>query len=338
MRFLIRCVEKKDLHDFYRLASQLDTYNLPKDRRELSKIINLSINSFSGQIKDPQQGRFVFVAEDLKTSKIIGTAEVLAKRGTPDEPFIYCDVGVDRMRSKTLSKEVTHRYIRLRHTSNGASEVGGLVVDPGFRGKGSGVGKALSYVRLMYTRGHPERFEKYIIAELLAYLDARGENPLWNFLGRHFTGLSYHDADHLSVHNKEFILSLFPSEKIYTCLLPQKVQDILEKPGLHSIPAQVLLQRIGFKYFNQVDPFDGGPLYGCEVRKTKVYRETESVKAQGILQGESNPNCLMMVEQKSKVRAVLGECVLDGKNARLDIESMKILKLSRGDKFWAYFL
>ncbi len=334
--FLIRSIEKKDLNAFFRLASILDTYNLPKDRQLLSKVIEISRKSFENILKNPHDGRFVFVAEDVESGKIVGTSEVLAKRGVPGKPFIYCDVGVDCLKSKTLKKEVTHRYIKLRSTEDGATEVGGLVVDPHFRGKGTGIGKALSYIRFMYMKAHPSRFQKRILAELLAYLDAKGENPLWNFLGKHFTGLSYHEADHLSASNKEFILSLFPSEKIYTCLLPEKIQAILEKPGVDSIPAKLLLEKIGFKYLNQVDPFDGGPLYGAKTHQILLIRKTKSYILSGNCEEDEKPTGFALVEGKGKIRACLVTAQIGNDRVCIDQKSAELLQIKLGEKLWYY--
>lgn len=336
--FLIRNVEKRDLNAFYELASILDTYNLPKDKKLLSGIINISNASFLGKLEDPHKGRYVFVAEEIKSGKIVGTSEILAKRGTPGNPFIYCDVGTDLMKSRTLDKEVTHRYIRLKYTSDGATEVGGLVVHPRYRGKKFGIGKMLSYVRFMYMRVHPGRFQKRVLAELLAYLTPKGENPLWNVLGEHFTGLSYHDADRLSVSNKEFILSLFPSEKIYTCLLPQRVQEILEKPGPHSIPAKILLEKIGFKYLSQVDPFDGGPLYGAHQNEISIVRKTKCLRLKEIFKEENHEEAsgLVLKDDSGKVAAMKSSIRLSGKSLSLSQDSADFLNLQKNAIIWIY--
>lgn len=334
--FLIRNVEKRDLNAFYELASILDTYNLPKDKKLLAQIIHISNASFRGTLKDPHQGRYVFVAEEIKSGRIVGTSEILAKRGTPGNPFIYCDVGTDLMKSRTLGKELPHRYIRLKHTSDGATEIGGLVVHPRYRGKKFGIGKMLSYVRFMYMKVHPGLFQKRVLAELLAYLTPKGENPLWNVLGQHFTGLSYHEADRLSVGNKEFILSLFPSEKIYTCLLPPRVQEILEKPGPHSIPAKILLEKIGFKYLNQVDPFDGGPLYGAHQDEISIMKKTKSYQFKEILKDAPDQTGLILKEDSGRVFVLKSSIHPAGKFLSLPGEIACVLGVKRGGKVWAY--
>lgn len=332
--FVIRSIKEKDLADFYRLASILDTYNLPKNRKLLAEIIHRSLDSFYGSLSNLHLGRYVFVAEDLDKGRIVGTSEILAKRGVKGHPFICCNVGVDHMKSSTLRKEMTHRYIRLASTFDGATEVGGLVVDPRYRGRGSGVGKALSYVRFMYMKMHPSKFQKRVLAELLAYLDSRGENPLWNFLGRHFTGLSYRDADHLSASNKEFILSLFPSEKIYTCLLPERVQKKLEVPGPESMPAKILLERIGFKYLQQIDPFDGGPLYGAKTDEISIYRNTKRYKYAGICDQNLNEEGLLLFEKNGKIRACKSDVERVGKKISIHSDGVEALQIKQGDVIW----
>jgi arginine N-succinyltransferase len=334
--FLIRNVEKRDLNAFYELASILDTYNLPKDKKLLAQIISISKASFEGKLKDPHQGRYVFVAEEMSSGRIVGTSEILAKRGTPGNPFIYCEVGTNLLKSKTLKKELPHRYIRLKHTVDGATEVGGLVVHPRYRGKKFGVGKMLSFVRFMYMKVHPGRFQKRILAELLAYLTPKGENPLWNVLGQHFTGLSYHEADRLSVSNKEFILSLFPSEKIYTCLLPARVQEILEKPGPHSIPAKILLEKIGFKYLNQVDPFDGGPLYGANQDKISIIKKTKCYHFKEVLKNIPEQMGLILKEDSGKVSVLKSFIHPTGKILSLPAETARALGVKRTGKIWVY--
>lgn len=334
--FLIRNVEKRDLNAFYELASILDTYNLPKDKKLLAQIISISNASFEGNLKNPHQGRYVFVAEEMKSGRIVGTSEILAKRGTRGNPFIYCEVGTDLLKSRTLKKGLSHRYIRLKHTTDGDTEVGGLVVHPRYRGKKFGIGKMLSYVRFMYMKAHPGRFQKRILAELLAYLTPKGENPLWNVLGRHFTGLSYHEADRLSVSNKEFILSLFPSEKIYTCLLPTRVQEILEKPGPHSIPAKILLEKIGFKYLSQVDPFDGGPLYGARQDEISIVKKTKPFQFKGILKDVSDHEGLILKDDSGKISVIKSTVCLEGKMLSLPEEIAYLLEINRGGKVWVY--
>jgi len=189
----------------------------------------------------------------------------------------------------------------------------------------------------MYVKAYPRRFQRRILAELLAYLDARGENPLWNVLGRHFTGLSYHAADHLSAENKEFILSLFPSEKIYTCLMPERVQAILEKPGPDSVPAKILLERIGFRYLYEVDPFDGGPLYGAGTDEISVIRRTRRftfLSAFRHLPTRRGERGLVMTVIHGRVRACQASARISKGGLCVEQEAAKLVELKAGGEVW----
>jgi arginine N-succinyltransferase len=93
-----------------------------------------------------------------------------------------------------------------------------------------------------------------------------GNSPLWEAIGRRFMNMGYHDADLLSRSNKEFILSLFPSDNIYQTLLPIEARNAIGKVGKDTEPVRKMLESIGFKYIFEVDPFDGGPHYRCPLK------------------------------------------------------------------------
>ncbi len=110
---------------------------------------------------------------------------------------------------------------------------------------------------------HRDRFEGRVLCELTPPLTDEGRSEFWESVGRRFTGLPYQEADLLSQSHKEFISSLFPEDDIYLCLLDAKARLVLGRVGEQTKPAQYLLEGIGFKYLEEVDPFDGGPHFGC---------------------------------------------------------------------------
>jgi arginine N-succinyltransferase len=71
--------------------------------------------------------------------------------------------------------------------------------------------------------------------------------------------MDYWEADQLSQKSKDFILSLFPSGKIYTTFLPAEARNAVGRVGKETEPVLHMLNKIGFKYRGHVDPFDGGP-------------------------------------------------------------------------------
>jgi len=104
-------------------------------------------------------------------------------------------------------------------------------------------------------------------------LDKYGNSPLWEAIGRKFMNMHYTEADILSRSNKEFILSLYPSENIYQTLLPMEARESIGKVGKDTEPVRRMLESIGFKYTYEVDPFDGGPHYRCPLKEIKPIKE-----------------------------------------------------------------
>jgi arginine N-succinyltransferase len=136
------------------------------------------------------------------------------------------------------------------------------------------LGTFLSYVRFLYIKLHREWFRDEVLAELLPPLEKDGTSHLWNALGRHFTDLTYAEADKLSRQNKEFIRGLFPEGTIYASLLPKDAQDVIGKVGAQTRGVEKLLRRIGFRYAERVDPFDGGPHFTAMTDESALVQNT----------------------------------------------------------------
>ena len=184
---------------------------------------------------------------------------VFAQLGRKDAPYIYLDVIDEERYSQTLDRHFEHTILKIGYSYNGPTEIGGLVLDPTYRRVPERLGTFLSYVRFLFIKMHREWFRDEVLAELLPPLEKDGTSHLWDALGRHFTGLTYAEADKLSRKNKEFIRGLFPEGTIYASLLPKDAQDVIGKVGAQTRGVEKLLRRIGFRYADRVDPFDGGP-------------------------------------------------------------------------------
>src|SRR5215470_17590349 len=89
---LIRDVQKTDLPHLKRLAAVLNTVNLPNDEETLERLIDVSVRSFAGKLKDPFEREYLFVLEEPRTGAVIGTSMVIAQHGTYDAPHIYYEV------------------------------------------------------------------------------------------------------------------------------------------------------------------------------------------------------------------------------------------------------
>jgi len=273
--FILREVFPDDLDGLHQVASHLDSVNLPDDRAILERLIDQSRKSFNGQL-DVFKREYMFVLVDDK--KIIGTSMIHAQHGTRRSPHIFFDVIEDERYSETLDKHFVHKVLRIGYNYNGPTEIGGLVLHPDYRRNVLALGKWLSYVRFLYMGLHRASFRDEVLSELLPPLEPDGTSQLWESLGRHFTGMTYQEADRLSQTNKEFIRALFPAEPIYISLLPASVQKMIGQVGEETKGVEKMLRRIGFQYVDRIDPFDGGPHFVAKTDDITLVKNTRKAK------------------------------------------------------------
>jgi len=264
--FLLREAVPADSPRILRLAQMLDSINLPTEEADLAALIERSSASFRGAWEKSEEGVYLFVLEEAVSHDIAGTAMILAKHGTPESPHFYLEMASDQRYSKTLKKMFRHTYLTLRRCLDGPTEVGGLIVDPTYRQHPAKIGKQLSFVRFLYIAMYPERFEDEVLAEMMPPLTKERESLFWECYGKRVTGLNFREADKLSMKDKEFIDTLFPSIPLYVCMFPIEVQEQLGVVGPDSQGAVHLLEKIGLRFLRHVDPFDGGPFYGARVK------------------------------------------------------------------------
>jgi arginine N-succinyltransferase len=333
--FLIRNAEPRDLADLHRLSRYLDSYNLPADRGYLKRLIDDSIRSFKGQLPAPEDGRYLFILEDVKARKAVGCSMVVAKHGRPGMPHLYMTVFTEERTSITLKKTVRHRCLRLGTTEDGPTEVGGLVLLPAYRGRREGLGAWLSYVRLLYVAAHPENFQNSLLAEYMPRFLKGRTSPFWEYVGRKFTGLTYKKADRLSIDNKEFILSLFPRNTLYLDFFPKEVISYLGEVGEDSKAAAHMLTKMGFRYLQQIEPFDGGPYYGTLTREVSLVRAARQMQCFTLHTASKGKLHLILAETGEGIRCLAAPLDGTGARAALSVETARRLSLKAGDWFWA---
>lgn len=273
----IRAASRQDEDQLLEVARHLDTVNLPDDRDSIREILELSEKSFREEI-EPSRRQYVFVLVDRKASRVIGTSMILAQLGTKDAPYIYFDVLEDERYSQTLDKHFEHTVLRIGYSYDGPTEIGGLILLPEYRRVPERLGQFISYVRFLFIAAHRPVFQDEVLAELLPPLEPDGTSHLWEALGRHFTGLSYGEADFLSKKNKEFIKSLFPEGFVYASLLPKAAQEVIGKVGAQTRGVEKLLRRIGFRYAWRIDPFDGGPHFTAPTDEITLVQRTRRTR------------------------------------------------------------
>src|SRR5690242_15492436 len=250
--FLIRAARMADHPRLLKLARELDSINLPTDAAALKQALQRSELSFRGRVRDRARAVYLFCAEDRASRKLTGASMIIAKHGTPQSPHFYLELDGEERYSHTLRKMFRHTFLRLRHSMDGPTEVGGLIVDPEMRRLPEKVGKQLSWLRFLYIARHRARFETRVIAEILPPLSSDHGTRFWDHYGGRMTGLSFREADRLSTHDKEFIRALFPDAPLYTFLLPDDVRASLGAVGEQSRGAVRLLEQAGLRYLEQI--------------------------------------------------------------------------------------
>ncbi len=292
MSFYVREVMYDDLEQLTDLAQQFHLLNLPGDKKILSRKIDKSVESFAGHLSKADS-EYLFVLIDADEQRVVGSSLIMAKHGTDEIPHSYFKILKRDHFSDALGLGFIHQVLRFQMDTDGPTEIGGLLVDKSYRRRPEKLGKQISLMRFNYIATHRDRFEDRVLCELTPPLTDEGRSEFWEALGRRFTGLPYQEADVLSQTNKEFIESLFPEDDIYLCLLDAKARLVLGRVGESTKPAQHLLEKIGFEYIEEVDPFDGGPHYACKtsdilpIKQGKIVTLAEfsdpSYKGQGLL-------------------------------------------------------
>lgn len=354
-RYLIREIASADLDDLFALSRHLDSVNFPHNRELLSALIGRSRASFSGRTSDPFRREYMFVLEGRQSQTIAGTSMIFAQHGHPDAPHIFFDVMPDERYSITLDRHFSHTTLRIGLNYRGPTEIGALVLDPQLRALG--LGKQLSYIRLLFIAMFRERFRRSVIAELMPPLLPDGRSLLWEHLGRHFTHLTYKEADQLSHTNKEFITSLFPQTPLYASLLPPDVRSLIGQVGEETKGVKRMLEAIGFEYSDRIDPFDGGPHFEAvtdeitlvkDARRSVVSKEvipeadeeSELIRRRGsdpMPSGSQPVRALVAAaneEGPCNFRGMLGAIRRDAKSVSLSGVVREMLRVKAGAAVW----
>lgn len=273
-RYEIRAATRADHDRVFALAEHLNSVNLPHDETEIDEILGNSERSFTGEIEDPRMRQYVFLLTDLEQECAVGTSMIIGQLGNREAPYIFFDVRKEERYSATLDSHFIHQVLSIGYSYHGPTEIGGLVVDPTYRRAPERLGMLISYVRFLFIATHRELFQNRVLAELMPPLGEDRTSHLWEAVGRKFTNMSYRAADRLSKKNKEFIRGLFPSGDIYASLLSPEAQAVIGEVGPQTKGVSKMLTRIGFRYVDRVDPFDGGPHFIAPTDEIDLVKRT----------------------------------------------------------------
>ena len=190
MNFLVRPVKMEDKDRLLGLARQFSLFNLPNNEKKISEKIDLSLQSFAGKVSK-EESNYVFVCEDIENNWVVGSSQIKSKHGSEKNPTYSFKLSKKEMFSKSLGVGFIHQVLKLKVTTEGPTELGGLVVHRDYRSRPEKVGKLTSLSRFVYIAKNPGLFNKELHSEMAPPLTKEGRNEFWESLGRRFTGMPY---------------------------------------------------------------------------------------------------------------------------------------------------
>ncbi len=208
---------------------------------------------------------------------------------------------------------------------------------PEYRRNRDKLGMQISYIRFLFIAMHRRDFQNHVLAELLPPLEDDGTSHLWEAVGRHFTGMSYREADRLSRRNKEFIRGLFPHGEIYASLLPEAAQRVIGEVGRETKGVAKLLERIGFRYVDRVDPFDGGPHFAAPTDEISLIENAEGTTLEvGAVPADARRHLVARdVDGPPWFRACAAPAVVEEGKVRVAPAVRECLEAPEGAPVWA---
>jgi len=331
----IRAATREHHGSLCTLARFLDTVNLPDDPAALEEVLLTSERSFGGEIIDPKRREYVFVLWDREADQAVGTSMVIGQLGRRDAPYIYFDVRKEEKYSATLDRHFVHTILASRYSYDGPTEIGGLVVHPGYRRRVERLGTLISYVRFLFIAMRRRDMRDEVLAELLPPLESDGTSHLWEAIGRRFTGLTYREADRLSKGNKEFIRGLFP-DRVYATLLSDEAQRVIGEVGAQTRGVEKMLRRVGFRYAERIDPFDGGPHFLARTDDITLLQRSGELVVETVGSPPGPPT--LLVARQTAISPFFVAVVAsrtDAGGVHLPAFAAAQLQVQPGDRVWA---
>jgi len=295
--YIIRRAKADDATTLLKMAKMVHFINLPASKQIISEKITHSRQSFmraAGNRKVTRQKKFrggvdgaggvaektaaadlfMFVLEDRSSPGCLGTSQLISQMGDAENPNVCFKLETREKYSTALKFGIQSTVARVHLDDSGPTELGGLILQPSFRGHPLKLGRFASLVRFHFIGLHRKMFRPTVLAELMAPITPEGDNLLWDFLGRRFIPLSYTEADRFCQHSREFMTSLLPTGDIQLALLPPEARALIGEVGPETVPARRMLEKLGFTYNNLVDPFDGGPYITAKTSGIALVKDT----------------------------------------------------------------
>ena len=276
-RCILRPVRESDHDDLFHLVGTIGhgLTSLPSNPDFLARRIDDSLRAFDPRVHKPGGEMYLFVLEDTRSGKIIGTSGVLSRVGGFD-PFYTYTIHEGVQEYEPLGIRTRLQTLHLTKNHKGPTEICSLFLHRDYRS--GGLGRLLSVARFCFMKAFPERFDEEVIAELRGYINEDHQSPFWEAVGVKFFEKDYYTADILSgLGEKEFIDVLMPKYPIYVTLLPESARSVIGKVHPHTEPARRILMKEGFEETNEVDIFDAGPILKAQRENLTTWKNAQGV-------------------------------------------------------------
>ena len=347
-QFVVRRAMNSDLPTLHKLSKMVHFINLPPDQEIIANKIRNSRQSFLRAARDaktvhkpPMESTssglsektamsdiFMFVIEELNTEGCIGSSQVVSQMGGVGHPNVCFKLETREKYAEDLKFGTKHTVARVYLDESGPTELGGLIMQPSFRGHKLKLGKFTSLVRFHFIALHRKMFRPTILAELMAPISSKGESLVWDTLGRRFIPLSYDEADRFCQYSRNFMTDLLPEGDIHLSLLPPQARAQVGEVGPETVPARRMLERLGFEYHGFVDPFDGGPYITAKTDEIQIVKDTFSAELGPSIKHEqtNNAGIVSVLNNDGDFRAVQCAFQLD-RSGRIRVTSETAIAL-----------
>ena len=331
--FVVRPIKSSDLDQLYKLSAKarVGITTLPYDKKLLAARIKESVKSFSRRTSRPGPELYFFVMENTRTGRLVGTSAIVARVGGVIPSYTYKIKKVLK-KSNLLHIDKEIQFLKLKKEYEGPSEIGTLFIDPAFRKKGCG--RLLALSRFLLVAQYPRRFQSKIIAELRGVLNEQDRSPFWNAVCKHFFMMEFKKADLMVMRDKTFIEELIPKHPIYIPILPEKAQAVIGQVHKNTVPALKLLEQEGFKFINEIDIFEAGPVVGAKTKEIRTIKKSREAVVENISDdiGRCEDYLIANVTAFEKFCVTKDKVALSKKGVTITKNTADALKVFKGQK------
>ncbi len=287
--YVVRPVDRADIGALEAMAaiSMPGVHTLPRTREGINAAVERSLASFAAQVDIPSEESYLFVLEDQRSREVVGTAAIHASAGSNGTYFAFRNDVIQQV-SRDLNISHNVHALTLCSELTAYSQLSGFFVR---NRESAGVEAALlSRARLLYAMLAPHRFGDRFFVPLAGRVDADGQSPFWNALGRKFFKMDFLEAERLidGARNRTLIVELMPHYPVYVPLLPGDAQAALGQIHPGGQMAFDLLAQEGFEADEYIDIFDGGPILQAHKNALRSFGASQRLRVAAA--GQESPN------------------------------------------------